>query len=92
MAILEESNRELQRKFDEQFQEVESFLVFRENSLRSKADLEREVAELKCQLMVKSVDIQYKGEQMEAMEKAIDDLTQKSENPERVIKLKRNSE
>jgi hypothetical protein len=42
--------------------------------------------------MVKSVDIQYKGEQMEAMEKAIDDLTQKSENPERVIKLKRNSE
>jgi hypothetical protein len=29
---------------------------------------------------------------MEAMEKAIDDLTQKSENPERVIKLKRNSE
>lgn len=92
LAILEESNRELQRKFDEQSQEVESFLVFRENSLRSKADLEREVAELKCQLMVKSVDIQYKGEQMEAMEKAIDDLTQKSENPERVIKLKRNSE
>ena len=85
MAIAEENNRELQRKLDEKAQELEAVFVFRENSQRLKADLEKEVAELKCQLMAKSIELQYKGERMEEMEKALDEFTQKSFNSERVI-------
>ncbi|EFX81812.1 hypothetical protein DAPPUDRAFT_241952 [Daphnia pulex] len=76
LAIIEENNRELQRKFDEKAQELEAALVCRENSQRLKADL-------KCQLISKSIELQYKGERMEEMEKALDELTQKSLNAER---------
>jgi predicted nucleic acid-binding Zn-ribbon protein len=85
LAIIEESNRELQRKFDEKAQELEAALVCQENSQRLKADLDKEVADLKCQLISKSIELQYKGERMEEMEKALDELTQKSLNAERVI-------
>ncbi|XP_046443565.1 myosin-11-like isoform X2 [Daphnia pulex] len=83
LAIIEENNRELQRKFDEKAQELEAALVCQENSQRLKADLDKEVADLKCQLISKSIELQYKGERMEEMEKALDELTQKSLNAER---------
>ncbi len=60
LTISEERNNQLQGMLDEKVHSKEEILALEEKSQRLKADMEREIAELKNQLMAKSIELQYK--------------------------------
>lgn len=87
LKICEEYNRELQLQLNEKAVELEATLAIQEDAQRLKRDADKEIAELKCQLMAKSIELQYKDKRMEELEKSIDELTLKPLNPNQVFKV-----
>ena len=62
LAVSEERNRQLKDMLDEKVRSQEEIIAQEENSQRLRAELEKEIAELKNQLMAQSIELQYKVE------------------------------
>ena len=62
LAVSEERNRQLKDMLDEKVRSQEKIIAQEENSQRLRAELEKEIAELKNQLMAQSIELQYKVE------------------------------
>ena len=62
LAVSKERNRQLKDMLDEKVRSQEEIHAQEENSQRLRDELEKEIAELKNQLMAQSIELQYKVE------------------------------
>lgn len=81
LANSENKNHQLQEALQDKIRNLEEKVALEEHSQRIKADLDKEVADLKCQLTSKTIELQYREKRMEETERALNELTlRQSEN------------
>lgn len=85
LAASEENSRCLQAALDEKNRALEEKVGVEENFQRLKASLEKDVADLKCRLMEKSIELEYKEKRIEEIEKALNECTQSSKTSQQVF-------
>ena len=65
LTVSQERNQELELELKENLQRLETAHGQEEKLRQSNADLEKAVGELKCELMAKTVELQYKDKKLE---------------------------